>query len=567
MSEKKTTYDYNYDNYQKGLEAYNLFEEETKNPKEISTNLLMRIVKDAENTEYGKKYNFAGIKTIEDYQKQVPVTVYDDITDYIEKIKNGNKDILTPYELSSLLLTSGTDKNPKAIPFTKRALQETIRYSNVPFGVVAKFIDKSWMNGHFFSPTEASYSVLPSGIILGSASSVVTKSASDGLEPYCSLIKGTYTSPAVALIPHEGSDSVYVHVRFALMQKDMTGIICAFASYLAQNMLYVYEHYQMLIDDIEKGTISKEANIDDDYRQELMKIITPMPERAEELRKIFENGPDIQFMPLIWPNIKFVRMVAGDGFATYTDLIKNRFLGEETPIIYSGVVSSEGIFSQPMDINNPNSVLCVGSVFMEFLPTDTGNDFSQIKTIDQVEVGKDYELIITNQSGLYRYRIGDVVRITGYHNATPTVEFRYRANKTINIAGEKTTESAIRLTCEAAAKELGIDLLDYEVYADKSSMPAKYIFLIETYDQKRFEISNETLAEVIHKHLCVSNPIYEFLSSHFLPPVAYFEQPETQFLYKDLKIMKGTAPSQVKPVHVITNEEQRKFFFGMIESK
>lgn len=92
-----------------------------------------------------------------------------------------------------MLLTSGTDKNLKVIPFTKIALQETIRYSNIAFGTVGKNIDKSWMDGHLFSPTEAGYSKLPSGIILGTASSVVTKS----LER---ITRGKYTFRATPLM-------------------------------------------------------------------------------------------------------------------------------------------------------------------------------------------------------------------------------------------------------------------------------------------------------------------------------------------------------------------------------
>ena len=560
-----STYELNNNNALQGVAALNEFEELTKNPVEISNNLLMQIVRDNENTEYGKKYNFKKIKSYADYKKNVPVVVYDDIGELVNRMKDGEKNILTAYDVKNMLITSGTDKTPKAIPITVNQLAATVKYTNIPNGVLANNIDEKWKNGHMFSPTEAGCKKLPSGIVFGSASSVVTNSAKSGIEPYATIVKSLYTSPATALTPHEGADSIYVHIRFALMQKDVTGVVCAFSSYLIQNLLYIYNNYELLINDIEKGEISSSINLSEDYRQELMALIEPMPERAAELREVFKNGPDVKFMKLIWPDLMYVRCIGGDGFSVYTDMMKNRFLGEDVPIIYSGIVSSEGLFSQPVAINDLNSVLCVGGIFLEFLPAEFEDDVSKAVDISEVEVGRDYELIITNLSGFYRYRIGDVVKITGYHNATPTVQFMYRTGKTINMVGEKTTESALKITVNETAAELGFELLDYAVYPDRSSMPAKYVFLIETYSEKRFSIKKEKLCAVLKEKLYKANAIMPLVAEHLLPPEVYFEQPETQFLYRDLMVMKGAAPSQVKPVHVITNEEQRKFFMRMRE--
>ena len=60
-------------------------------------------------------------------------------------------------------------------------------------------------------------------------------------------------------------------------------------------------------------------------------------------------------------------------------------------------------------------------------------------TLDQLEVGKEYEIIITNLSGFYRYRIRDVIRVAGYHGRTPQITFSYRISQMVNLAAEKTT--------------------------------------------------------------------------------------------------------------------------------
>ncbi|XP_037085679.1 probable indole-3-acetic acid-amido synthetase GH3.12 [Pollicipes pollicipes] len=70
---------------------------------------------------------------------------------------------------------------------------------------------------------------------------------------------------------------------------------------------------------------------------------------------------------------------------------------------------------------------------------------------DQVRVGAEYELVVTNATGLYRYRIGDVVRVCGFHNQAPVVEFRYRAGQLLSVKGEKVSERALFKAMEAAA--------------------------------------------------------------------------------------------------------------------
>ena len=76
------------------------FRDITKDPMKAQTELLFKILQDNKNTEYGKKNNFADIKTIEDFQNNVPVSVYDDYAPYIERMtEKGERDIITAYPI------------------------------------------------------------------------------------------------------------------------------------------------------------------------------------------------------------------------------------------------------------------------------------------------------------------------------------------------------------------------------------------------------------------------------------------------------------------------------------
>ena len=82
--------------------------------------------------------------------------------------------------------------------------------------------------------------------------------------------------------------------------------------------------------------------------------------------------------------------------------------------------------------NSGQYILVPGAMFFEFIPIHENNieeeekDISKVLFIDQLEIDKSYEIVITNFSGLYRYRMGDVIKIVGYHNASPIIEFQYR---------------------------------------------------------------------------------------------------------------------------------------------
>ena len=90
----------------------------SRNILEIQENKLKEILEKNKNSLYGKKYNFDKIKTIQDFQKEVPLTKYEDYLPYIEKIKNGEEHVLTYEKVKMFELTSGSTSASKLIPYT-----------------------------------------------------------------------------------------------------------------------------------------------------------------------------------------------------------------------------------------------------------------------------------------------------------------------------------------------------------------------------------------------------------------------------------------------------------------
>ena len=564
MDQKKMTFLANQKSAEEGKQIYEEVNREFDQGPVLNTKLLMQILKDNKDTEYGRRYGFADIHSVEEYQKAVPVIVYEDIKEDIERMEQGERNILTAYSYTHFNETSATSGEPKHIPMTDRQQGVFVRYNNQYLnGLKAELLDPAWMKGRAFCTAEGKHSTLPSGLTLGDASSVMASYVRGGKESFGAMMETVFTSPLEATLPVPRTDTRYIHTRFALMDKDITGIITSFYSLVVSYLTYISQNYEVLIDDIEKGTINEDINLDGETRQSLLKKIRPMPERAAELREIFKNGSDFCYVPKVWPNMMYILGVGMDGFSVYDSLIKNRFTGGCLKNIYSGVTASEGLWSVPGGLDTEDSVMVPCSAFFEFLPVECGDDFSKCVTMDKVEAGKVYELIVTNLCGFYRYRTSDAVEVTGFRGNTPMIRFMYRVNRTVNMVSEKTTEKALQMAVEQAAEELDVALSDYTFYPDADTLT--YVFLVEPVTED-VNISEEKLAEVLLEKMKVLNPDYAHYVAEGMvpPPKAHWMQPQTMMLYRDLQVAKGASAGQTKPVRVIGSKEQKAFFFGLL---
>jgi len=557
----------NDNNSKQGLEVWKEFQEETKRPMELTTELLMKLIDDNKDTEYGRKYDFASIKTIEDYQKKVPVVVYDDLAPYLERMMDGERNLLTAYNYNHFNETSGTVGAPKVVPMTDEQSGVFAKYNNLlMYGIMRDKLDPSWMEGRGFCTSSGNCRTLKSGLTVGEASAKMADYIKGGRDALDAMVRTLYTSPLEGLNPEHGVDTKYVHTRFALMDREVRGMITGFYSVIVLFLRYIEDKYEMLIHDIETGTISDDVEMPDSVRESLLKKIEPMPERAAELREAFKNGVDEPWVKKVWPHFMYITGAGGDGFEVYDRLIKEHYAGEGIANIYSGITASEGLWSVPSGVDDFDSIMAPGAAFVEFLPVEAGDDFTKCVTMDKLEVGKVYELIITNLSGFWRYRMSDAVMVTGFMNKTPKVQFMYRVNRTINLAEEKTTEKALQIAVENTCKDMGIQLADFSVYANTDVTPNRYDFLIEPLREvKKFDM--EALKECMFKRLCEANPVYfDCYDDHWLDkPEVYFLQPETSLLYRDMMVFKGASLNQLKPVRVIMNERQKKFFFALVQ--
>ncbi|MBE6844441.1 MAG: GH3 auxin-responsive promoter family protein [Ruminococcus sp.] len=548
---------------QQGATALSKLREESYNAMEENEALLMRILKDNKDTEIGKKYDFASIESIEEYQKRLPVTTYDDYAEYVLRMINNNQsNLMTAYDVDLYCETNGTLGNPKIMPMSSNAIAVQNTYNSGVFnGIKGEELDPSWMKGRAMTLMECKMVEIKDGKKYGALSSIMMSE----MKPVLEKISST---PFEALFPVGDTDARYLQARFALAASDITQINATFLSFVAEIMRYIETHWQMLVDDIEKGTINQEIRMPDDVRNNLLAKISPMPERAAELRKIFEEEMHTKIAVKIWKNLKLISGVGTGAFEIYDNKLKERYVDDSVKFFYAGISSTEAMFSVPLGMDIKDSALVPNSIFYEFLPVDANDDFSKIVTLDKVEVGKDYEIIMTNLSGLYRYRMRDCIKVMGMYNNLPLIRFQYRIDQVVDLIDDHTSEIALTKTATDTAKKLGFELVDFSVFADREAMPPKYIYLIEAVNIPD-GIELGAIQKCINENLDKYNPelAAQIAKEMCAPADVHLLQEETYMLYRDLMVMKGRNSAQLKPVRIIINELQRRFFFGLVEKE
>ena len=369
--------------------------------------------------------------------------------------------------------------------------------------------------------------------------------------------------PKETLGGQKKADMRYIKARYALQEKDLICINAVFMSTIIDLMAYILDNYEMLIKDIETGTINEKIQIDSKVRNKLEKKLKPEPERAKELREIFEKNIDGPLIALIWKKLPLIISIGTGEFSIYEEKLR-KYCGDKIAISYSMIASSEATISTTLEPENKDSFLLFDGCFFEFRDIET----NEIKLMDKLIVGKYYELIVTNYAGLYRYQLKDVLKIMGYCGKVPMVQFGYRQNQLINISGLHLNQESMITIIENFEKALNSNILDYSIYLDSNHTPSRMILFIET--EKEIENqSPEELGKLFDEKIIEVNKRFltQYEQYSIADSIVYTVKPGTYEKYREQKIKMGIPVNQIKTVRLIQEKSVLDYFIKSIEKE
>ena len=243
------------------------------------------------------------------------------------------------------------------------------------------------------------------------------------------------TTPPLSLPLKDEFVCNYINALFGLRDRHISMISSVFIHQFLTLIRCIKINYKDLTNDVRRGRIKEDLDISENLRAEVNSHLAPMPTRAAELEREFAKGFD-GFVGRIWPDVNRVCGLWSGSTNMLYYMEAKELLGSNIPILSFLYMASEGLLGFNLEATRPGTPLytLIPSInYYEFLPIvgDCIQDLADINPEDlllshEVEVGKVYEIFITNSSGLFRYRMGDVVRVAGFYQQAPQVEFLYR---------------------------------------------------------------------------------------------------------------------------------------------
>ena len=547
-----------------GKYVFKQFNGYTSHAMETQEAILKMIMERNKDCELGRKYDFANIHSIREFQDKVPISTFEDYAPLIDRmVENNEENIITGDKVIRYCASSGSVGKPKLQPKTKRDVWNMYccGFVGTP-GCAALYLESHGkkVKDPMIGPLVMSLNghKLKNGLMCNGAGQVPFQ--------YLKPILGAFiTTPKDILYPEdeEGTNIPYFQLRFCLCNKKVTYLGSMVITLLTQMFEYLEDNWEMICRDIETGTIDPSVKCPPSLRKKYGHM-KPNPKRAEELRAIFRQGFDgdpVAFK--IWPKLVYGYGMIGSTLTIYSEKLK-RYVGD-LPMHNMGYAASEGFMAMPVELNATDYVLLPRSLIYEFIPVD-GDENARPLTLDQIEVGKDYEIIITNFSGLYRYRILDIVRCTGTYNQSKKIEFLYRPNMGLNVANEKTTTQMLDWVADELQKHFGIEFIGFSYYPDTDDREAHYTLLVETPSDIPTARKKE-MEEVFDEKMKQANEKYEKYRRWgmlFDPEIRQLKDGAYQ-RYKEMLVSQGRVLNQIKPVTVINTPEKKAFFFSEIQ--
>ena len=539
----------------------------TKDPMKAQKALLRKILCRSRSSEYGEKYDFKNIHTVDEYRRMVPLSTYADYAPYIERMMQGEKKLLYSGRNVRYCTSSGSVGKPKMLP---KSVNDLWKMQCIGFSCSVATA------AHYLRRTKDVRLPRQVGLL---TMALTGHTAPDGkrindagqvpLDYLRCIMPFFCTSPLSLMYPeHEQMlDMPYLQLRFALENRSVSYLGSLVITLLTTMFDYLERNWEMLCDDIEKGVIHPSVRITSELRAEYEKKLRPNPERADELRREFRKGFDNPIAPRIWPRLCWAYGMVSSTLKVYVEKLR-RYIGPDIPLHNMGYGAAEGFFAMATELDADDYVLLPHCVFFEFIPVDDdpNEQIENPKTLllDELEVGKKYEVVITNSSGLYRYRMFDVVRVTRMHHGTPQIEFLYRRNLGMNIANEKMTTDMVDEAVKQTTDALGLTLAGYSVCDDFSVSPPRYCVVCES-EQPIDDATRQKMSEYLDRSFKEYNDKYATRRATMIgaPEVLLLEQ-GSYAAYRESLLRSGKALNQQKPVTVLNTPQRRDFFLSRV---
>lgn len=418
---------------------------------EVQRQVFKELIVEARKTSFGRDYKLAEISTIEQYKERVPLHEYDDIKPYIQRVMHGEQRVLWPGDITWFAKSSGTtsDKS-KFIPVSYDALEE------------CQFKGSRDVLAWYYHDNPEAKIFQGKGLMIGGSHEINTL-----------------------------TENSYYGDLSAVMMNNMPFI----ANFLATPSIDI-----ALLPNWE----NKMRKMIESTHAENVTNISGVPSWTLLLLKGIIDKTGAKNILEVWPNLELY-VHGGVNFGPYKDQFVKIVGGD---IAYRETYNaSEGFFGVQDKEGEGMALMLDYGIFYEFIPLELyGTDNPKTMWLDEVEVGKQYAMVINTNAGLWRYVIGDTIEFTSKNPFR--IKITGRTKSFINAFGEELmVENAVK-AITIAQKKTGAVVSEFTaapVYLEDREK-GRHQWAIE-FAQVPEDLYN--FAQVLDEELCKSNSDYE----------------------------------------------------------
>ncbi|MES2830597.1 MAG: GH3 auxin-responsive promoter family protein [Pseudomonadota bacterium] len=419
----------------------------TRVPMRAQHLLLARILHDNRHTSFGVEHAFADIRNYQTFVTRVPVSEYENLRERVMAQLETGSPSLTTQQPVRYVRTSGTTGKAKDIPLTRPHLAALRRIHQSAVARQHGICPEAFSGAILAITSPATEGMLASDKPFGAASGILA-----GNTP--AIVQNKFVLPASVLAIEDSEVKYLLILRLALTRPDITYIGVANPSTLLQMMRLFRANAATLLADLRNGTFFLEKRVPPATFKTLEAALRALPERARALETKAGNPETLTLGDLL-PALRLIVTWTCASASIAVDELRLE-LGPQTRILELGYVASEFRGTITLGRSAKTGLPTLETHFFEFVERDAW-DAGQphYLTLDQIRKHVDYYLIVTTPSGLYRYFMNDLVRVTGFLHTTPLLQFMQKGRGATSITGEKLYEVQVLEAIRATMAEIG----------------------------------------------------------------------------------------------------------------
>lgn len=527
-------------------------------PRDSQCRVLRKILTSAKDSDFGREHKFQEILAARNdevmlrlFRHNVKPSEYEDFRPYVNRMRQGAKNVLFEGKPELYATTSGSTGEPKWIPVSQKYLKEV-------YGRLSRLMLFSFIRHRTFLLRGSVLAIVgkyvegytADGTVFGSVSAFTQRKA-----PW--FVRRRFACPVHVNDIEDYTARNYALLRFSL-EHSVTYLVSPNPSTLLELQHCLDEWFEEIVTDIEKGTLTQKVDIRQSIRDSLAPDLKPNPRRAAELRRLKEEHGTL--LPKhFWPDLQVLSTWKCGNTKVYLRKLEGSF-PERTYHQELGYFSSECRAGMSLDETN-ESVVFPHLHFYEFKDADTlDRPDAPFLMLDELQPGRRYCPYVTTFSGLYRYNMNDIVEASQpLIGNTPRIHMEQKVNGIVTITGEKLYEGQFIDAVNRTVEETGWRLNYFTGYANVEA--SRYDWYFEFEDRSTTQEQAETFARRLDDNIKTINIEYKAKRESFRlkdPSVYLLEHNSFDKFKKKILDKTRRDASRFKPNVLAQNEERHK---------